>query len=100
MSLDDFIVGPGDTNDNPSVPTGSGCTSGWATAEKTSAATGPGDEAGQTVFDELMSTGAVITGRRTGDYVGYWGGDDHDGVPIFVPTHQASGTRSPAASAP
>jgi dihydrofolate reductase len=41
------------------------------------------------VFDELMSTGAVITGRRTGDFVDYWGGDHHDGVPIFVPTHHA-----------
>jgi dihydrofolate reductase len=36
-----------------------------------------------------MSTGAVITGRRTGDFAGYWGGGHHDGVPIFVPTHQA-----------
>jgi dihydrofolate reductase len=35
-----------------------------------------------------MSTGAVITGRRTGDFAGYWGGDHHGGVPIFVPTHQ------------
>ena len=40
-------------------------------------------------FDEVMATGAVVTGRRTGDFVGYWGGDHHDGVPIFVPTHQA-----------
>ncbi|MGH8860754.1 MAG: dihydrofolate reductase family protein [Jatrophihabitantaceae bacterium] len=36
-----------------------------------------------------MSTGAVITGRRTGDFADYWGGDHHDGVPIFVPTHAA-----------
>ena len=35
-----------------------------------------------------MSSGAVITGRRTGDFAGYWGGDHHNGVPIFVPTHQ------------
>jgi dihydrofolate reductase len=35
----------------------------------------------------------VISGRRTGDFAGYWGGDHHSGVPIFVPTHQApSGT--------
>jgi dihydrofolate reductase len=36
-----------------------------------------------------MATGAVVTGKRTGDFAGYWGGDHHDGVPIFVPTHQA-----------
>jgi dihydrofolate reductase len=40
------------------------------------------------VFDEALATGAVITGRRTGDFAGYWGGDHHSGVPIFVPTHQ------------
>jgi dihydrofolate reductase len=36
-----------------------------------------------------MATGAVVTGRRTGDFVDYWGGDHHDEVPIFVPTHKA-----------
>jgi dihydrofolate reductase len=36
-----------------------------------------------------MSTGAVLTGRRTGDFADYWGGDHHDGVPIFVPTRAA-----------
>jgi dihydrofolate reductase len=59
---------------------------------------GPGPTAGEfrpdsaesrIVFDECMATGAVITGRRTGDFAGYWGGDHHDGVPIFVPAHRA-----------
>jgi dihydrofolate reductase len=40
------------------------------------------------VFDEALATGAVITGKRTGDFAGYWGGDHHNGVPIFVPTDQ------------
>ena len=48
----------------------------------------PSDPVNQVVFDEAMSTGAVITGKRTGDFAGYWGGDHHDGVQIFVPTHQ------------
>lgn len=38
------------------------------------------------VFDEMMSTRAVVTGRRTFDYAGSWGGDHHDGVPVFVLT--------------
>lgn len=38
------------------------------------------------VFDEMMATGAVITGRRTFEFAGQWGGDHHDGVPIFVLT--------------
>ena len=48
----------------------------------------PRDRNSQIVFDEGLATGAVITGRRTGDFAGYWGGDHHHGVPIFVPTHQ------------
>ena len=89
MSLDGFIAGPGDNKDNPFgtkghrlhewLGDGGECVSGFR----------PSDEPSRTVFDELMSTGAVITGRRTGDFTGYWGGDHHDGVPIFVPTHQA-----------
>jgi len=39
----------------------------------------------------MLATGAVITGKRTGDFAGYWGGDHHNGVPIFVPTHQPPG---------
>jgi dihydrofolate reductase len=41
------------------------------------------------VFDELMATGAVIAGRRTFELAGGWGGDHHDGVTAFVPTHTA-----------
>jgi dihydrofolate reductase len=36
------------------------------------------------VMDELMSTGAVVAGRRTFEWAGGWGGDHHDGVPIFI----------------
>jgi dihydrofolate reductase len=34
-----------------------------------------------------MSTRAVIAGRRTYELAGRWQGDHHDGVPIFVLTH-------------
>ena len=88
MSLDGFIAGPGDTQDNPFG------TNGHRLHEWLGAGAGPdgfrpGDEPGRTVIDEVLATGAVITGRRTGDFTGYWGGDHHGGVPIFVPTHQA-----------
>ena len=36
------------------------------------------------VMDEFMSTGAVVAGRGTVEPAGYWGGDHHDGVPIFI----------------
>ena len=39
------------------------------------------------VFTELMSTRAVIAGRRTYELAGRWQGDHHDGVPVFVLTH-------------
>ena len=61
----------------------------WLGPGPTSADFRPGSAESRIVFDESMSTGALITGRRTGDFAGYWGGDHHDGVPIFVPTHKA-----------
>ncbi len=90
MSLDGFIAGPEDTKDNP-LGTNGNRLHKWLADGGGDDPTGyrPDDEAGQTVFDEMMATGAVITGRRTGDFVDYWDGDHHNGVPIFVPTHQA-----------
>ena len=38
------------------------------------------------VVDEFMATGAVVAGRGTFEPAGGWGGDHHDGVPIFILT--------------
>jgi len=35
-----------------------------------------------------MSTGAVVAGRGTFEPAGGWGGDHHDGVPIYILTRQ------------
>ena len=88
MSLDGFIAGPGDTKDNPFGTDGQRLHE-WLGRGAGPDGFRPGDAAGRTVFDEMLSTGAVVTGRRTGDFTGYWGGEHHNGVPIFVPTHQA-----------
>lgn len=88
MSLDGFITGPGDNAESPAGAGGMRLME-WLGPGPTVAEFRPTDSQSQIVFDELMSTGAVITGRRTGDFAGYWGGDHHDGVPIFVPTHKA-----------
>ena len=92
MSLDGFITGPDDDAQNPAGTDGmrlmdwlDGVTAGGDTADDYR----PSDPTNQRIFDEAMATGAVISGRRTGDFAGYWGGDHHDGVPIFVPTHEA-----------
>jgi dihydrofolate reductase len=89
MSLDGLIAGPGDTKDNPFGTKGHRLHEWLGDGGEDPSGHRPDDEPGQTVSDEMLSTGAVISGRRTGDFVGYWGGDHHSGVPIFVPTHQA-----------
>lgn len=43
----------------------------------------------------MMATGAVITGRHSFDWADGWGGDHHDGVPIFVLTHRPSDHPAP-----
>jgi dihydrofolate reductase len=89
MSLDGFITGPGDDKQNPAGVGGERLQAWLGDGGPEVADFRPRDRQSRIVFDELLSTGAVITGRRTGDFVDYWGGDHHDGVPIFVPTHTA-----------
>ena len=43
------------------------------------------------VYDELMATGAAVAGRGTFEPAGGWGGDHHDGVPIFVLSREEPG---------
>lgn len=89
MSLDGFIAGPGDAMDNPFGTNGQRLHDWLGPGGADRGDYRPSDKAGQTVFDEVMATGAVLTGRRTGEFTNYWDGDHHDGVPIFVPTHRA-----------
>jgi dihydrofolate reductase len=90
MSLDGFIAGP---NEGPGNPLGDDghrlhdwCLIG-ADADRSGAPGRPSGVNGE-VFDELMATGAVVAGRGTFEPAGGWGGDHHDGVPIFVLTRQ------------
>ena len=43
------------------------------------------------IVDEFMATGAVVAGRGTFEPAGGWGGDHHDGVPIWVFSRRAPG---------
>lgn len=95
MSLDGYITGPQDDAQNPAGIDGmrlmdwlNGSSSDESDGGGGGAQWRPSDTTSQVVFDEMLATGAVITGKRTGDFAGYWGGDHHDGVPIFVPTHR------------
>ncbi|WP_207782150.1 hypothetical protein [Phytoactinopolyspora limicola] len=84
MSLDGFITGPGDGPDN-GLGTGGNRLHEWL-GEPVSRLPrfDPPGLSGQ-VFAELMTTVAVVVGRKTFDYAGHWSGDHH-GVPIVEPT--------------
>jgi dihydrofolate reductase len=91
MSLDGFIAGP---NEGPGNGLGDGghrlhewfLTGADADHKAISGLDGVNGQ----VFDELMATGAVVCGRGTFGPAGGWGGDHHDGVPIFVLSRHAS----------
>ena len=88
MSLDGFIAGP---NERPGNGLGDGGQRlhEWAMTDSDtdhkSVDRGQAGPNGQ-VIDEFMRTGAVVCGRGTFEPAGGWGGDHHDGVPIFVLT--------------
>jgi dihydrofolate reductase len=79
-SLDGYVVGP---NDNVDAPMGDGGFRlfNWLDRREDP---GPSGE----VYAEAMATRAVIAGRRTFEHAGQWQGDHHDGVPIFILTHE------------
>jgi dihydrofolate reductase len=86
-SLDGFIAGP---NARPGNGLGDGGQRlhDWVLTGADSGASGvpevvSGGINGQ-IVEEFMSTGAVVAGRGTFEPADGWGGDHHDGVPIFV----------------
>jgi dihydrofolate reductase len=82
MSLDGFIAGPNERLDN-GLGDGGHRLHEWAFANGGFERGAPGGVNRQ-VVDEFMSTGAVVAGRGTFEPAGGWGGDHHDGVPIFI----------------
>ena len=87
MSADGFVTGP---NVRPDNAMGDG---GERLHEWVFPAAEPGDMdataanltgVNRQVFDEMMSTGAVIAGRHTFEPAGGWNGDHHDGVEIYI----------------
>ena len=87
MSLDGYIAGPNDEVGNPGGD-------GFDRLHEWFAPGGgefvrPSGPAGE-LFDEMLSTGALVAGRRTAEQVDHWGGNRH-GVPIFVLSHWPAG---------
>lgn len=88
MSLDGFITGPNASLANP-LGDGGQRLHDWffpAGPEQHHTAAAQQLPAGvnRQIYDEVMSTGAVIAGRGTFEGAGGWGGDHHDGVPIYI----------------
>jgi dihydrofolate reductase len=88
MSLDGFIAGPNERPDN-GLGDGGQRLHEWSFP----GAEDDGDFAAavarmrggnRQIYDEMMSTGAVVAGRGTFEPAGGWGGDHHDGVPIYI----------------
>lgn len=75
MSLDGYIAGPNETDDN-GLGDGGDRLHEWAF---------PAEGAVNTqIVEEFMATGAVVAGRGTFEPAEGWNGDHHDGVPIWV----------------
>jgi dihydrofolate reductase len=95
MSVDGFIAGP---DDGPESGLGRGgerlhgwLSDGGVDPGSYRPAGGPNAQ----VFDEMLATGAVVTGRRTFDHAGGWAGDHHDGVAVFVLTRSVPDKPAP-----
>jgi dihydrofolate reductase len=87
MSLDGFIAGPNESPENGLGDGGERLHDWlWSGDEPGSSSGVPGRPSGVNgqIYDEFISTGAVVAGRGTFEPAGGWGGDHHDGVPIFV----------------
>ena len=85
MSLDGFIAGPNEGPDN-GLGDGGHRLHQWLMTDgdvDVEALRRSGSVDGK-IVDEFMATGAVVAGRGTFEPAGGWGGDHHDGVPIFI----------------
>jgi dihydrofolate reductase len=83
MSLDGFIAGPNETPEN-------GLGDGGERLHEWVFGRAPGS-VNDKVFDECLATGAIVAGRGTFEPAKGWGGDHHDGVPIFIYSRREPG---------
>ena len=92
VSLDGFAAGPNETFEN-GLGDGGERLHEWIFKDgdvDLEAISKAGGINGQ-VVDEFMTTGAVVAGKGTFEPAGGWGGDHHDGVPIFVVSRSGPG---------
>jgi dihydrofolate reductase len=83
VSLDGYIAGPDDFLGGSD---GHRLHDWFAPGGELVELSGPAKE----LMDEMNEAGAVLVGRRTAELMDHWGGD-HNGLPIFVPSHRPPG---------
>jgi dihydrofolate reductase len=83
VSLDGYIAGPDDFLGGPD---GHRLHDWFAPGGEFVELSGPAKD----LMDEMNGAGAVLAGRRTAELMDHWGGD-HNGLPIFVPSHRPPG---------
>jgi dihydrofolate reductase len=86
MSLDGFVAGPNAGPGNGLGDDGHRLHEWFLTGAPTAHSGVPGRPPGVNgeIMGALTSTGAVVAGRGTAEPADHWGGDHHDGVPIFI----------------
>lgn len=93
MSLDGYIAGPNESIDN-GLGDGGQRLHDWvfpgAEGGAFDAAVAKLSGVNRQVYDEMMSTGAVVAGRGTFEPAGGWNGDHHDGAPIYILSRHAA----------
>ena len=96
MSVDGFIAGPNESLEN-GLGDGGHRLHEWALTGGDFDREALAGTANGQIVDESMATGAVVAGRGTFEPAGGWGGDHHDGVPIFILSRRGpdSGTHWP-----
>ena len=92
MSIDGFIAGPNESPEN-GLGDGGHRLHQWAADPDRDRKVALGQSGGVNgqVYADAMATGAVVAGRGTFEPAGGWGGDHHDGVPIWVLSRHAPG---------
>ena|SRR5438128_1351718 len=90
MSVDGYVAGP---NEGPENGLGDGGTRlhEWffkGAETEHSGVPGRPDGVDGELVDEVMATGAVVSGRTTFELANGWHGDHHDGAPIFILSRQ------------
>jgi dihydrofolate reductase len=88
MSLDGFITGPNEGPDNGLGDGGQRLHEWYFPGAEDdgdfAAAVGRLRGVNRQIYDEVMATGAVVAGRGTFEPAGGWGGDNHNGVPMYI----------------